>query len=232
MSIRTTKLAAATLRMLLCASMIVVIPLSAAAQADRNLIKVYVSVLAPKTVADAFGRRIAKRFIAIQVTITNRSPQHQFLIHDVSLDLEAVIAPNSPKLAAVHTGLAVSQETTAGLRPSRNYRYELSSIDLLQTRGVAEQGQIWSQRNLALRILRATGTIAAGLIGVTTFGASYAPSVATFNGPVLSAYSEAFPDVTINQLNRLNDSAYKSNTLVPKQSAKVIVAFVEQAHFL
>src|SRR5205085_249010 len=68
--------------------------------------------------------------------------------------------------------------------------------------------------------------------GVTTFGSSYAPSVAAFNGPVLSAIRNAFPDMTLNQMNRLNDSAYASNTIVPKQSTKVMVAFLPQAILL
>jgi hypothetical protein len=43
---------------------------------------------------------------------------------------------------------------------------------------------------------------------------------------------DAFPDYTINQLNRLNDSAYRSNTLVGKQQAKVLVAFIPQTMFM
>src|SRR6185503_4946953 len=57
-------------------------------------------------------------------------------------------------------------------------------------------------------------------------------AVAVFNGPVINSYSELYPDYTINQMNRLSDSAYKSNTLVPKQQAKVLVAFIPQAIFL
>jgi hypothetical protein len=33
-------------------------------------------------------------------------------------------------------------------------------------------------------------------------------------------------------MNRLSDSAYKSNTLVPKQQARVLVAFIPQSNFL
>jgi hypothetical protein len=97
---------------------------------------------------------------------------------------------------------------------------------------VAEKGQGQDKRNAILRLFRGVGTVAAGLIGVASFGPSYAESVAVFNGPVISAYMDVFPDYTINQLNRLNDSAYRSNTLVPKQQAKVLVAFIPQAIFL
>src|SRR6185503_1122864 len=57
-------------------------------------------------------------------------------------------------------------------------------------------------------------------------------AVAVFNGPVINAYSELYPDYTINQMNRLSDSAYKSNTLIPKQQSKVLVAFIPQGAFL
>jgi hypothetical protein len=67
---------------------------------------------------------------------------------------------------------------------------------------------------------------------VASFGPSYPKSVAVFNGPVISAFSEAFPDYTINQINRLNDSAYSANTLVPAKHSKVMVAFIPQAIFL
>lgn len=172
-------------------------------------IKVYRSILDPKVVADVFGRRIARRFIVMQVTITNRSSNYQFLIHDVSLDLRKVF----------------SEEELGKHR-------EMSSIELSLLRGVAEQGQLSDPRNLILRILRGSGTIAAGLIGVSHFGHSYSSAVAVFNGPVLSAYAEALPDRTINQMNRLNDSAYSANSVIPKQQAKVMAIFLPQAIFL
>jgi hypothetical protein len=79
---------------------------------------------------------------------------------------------------------------------------------------VAEKGQHLDPRNLILRLLRGSGTTAAGLLGITTFGPSFAPAVAAFNGPFLTAYQTIFPDQTVNQLNRLNDSAYVANTVV------------------
>jgi hypothetical protein len=87
-------------------------------------------------------------------------------------------------------------------------------------------------RNLTFRLLQGSGTIAAGLLGVTTFGSSFAPAVAVFNGPLLTAYQATFPDQTVNQLNRLNDSTYTANTIVPKQQAKVLVVFIPMAMLL
>jgi hypothetical protein len=108
----------------------------------------------------------------------------------------------------------------------------VSSVDLTILRGVAEKGQQVDPRNSILRGLTAAGVIAAGLIGVTTFGPSYAPAVAAFNGPFLSAYQVALPDYTVNQMNRLNDSAYLANTLVGTQHAKVIAIFIPRSYLL
>lgn len=219
-------------------------PAAAAGQSVRENISVYVSVMDPPTVADVFGKRIAERFVAIQVTVANKNEDFQFLIHDVSLDLAKVFPENSSYLPRKVSPLererclnqsqmtAAEKERCREIARIQEYKYELSSAELSLLRGVAEKGQGQNRRNKLLRMFEGIGTIAAGLIGVASFGPSYAESVAVFNGPVISAYRNAFPDYTINQMNRLSDSAYQSNTLVPKEQAKVLVAFIPQGIFL
>lgn len=203
----------------------------------RRCVKVFVTFIDQKTVADVFGRRIGGRFVAIQVTITNRSDDFQFLVHDVSLDLREIYVDGLPVRYRVE-GNKVFDERGREVRMSKgearqsDYQYELSSLELSLLRGVAEKGQGQDRRNMILRIFRGVGTFAAGLIGVASFGSSYAESVAVFNGPLISAYMDIFPDYTVNQLNRLNDTAYRSNTLIPKQQARVLVAFVPQTLFM
>lgn len=177
---------------------------------QKKFIKVYRSLLDPKVVSDIFGKRIAQRFVVLQVTIANKNDDYQYLIHDLTLDLQAIMPPP----------------------PKGGKTYEASSADLSLLRGVAEKGQSMDGRNLTLRILRGAGSVAAGLIGVTTFGSSYAPAVAVFNGPAIAAVAEIFPDYTIGQMNRLSDSAYSTNAIVPKQQSKVVAIFLPQAIFL
>lgn len=179
---------------------------------QKESIRVYLSVMDPKNVSDIFGKRIAKRYVAIQITIANRNKDFQYLIHDVSLDLSTIYAKSDLKAKG---------------------HYEPSSEDKTLVRGVGEKGAILDPRNLIVRLLTGAGTIAGGITGVTTFGSSFAPSVAAFNGPVMSAIRNAFPDMTVNQMNRLNDSAYAANTLVGKQSAKVMVpSFLKQFYWI
>jgi hypothetical protein len=189
-----------------------------AAQALVNRdVRVYISVLDPKNVADIFGTRISKRYLAVQITVRNKNKDFQLLIGDVSLDMSRVVNTSD------HPELRNYQSPTP---------YRPSSNDLSLVRGVSEKGTDYDRRNLIFRALRGAGSIAASLIGVMSFGPSYAPGIATFNGPLIEAYKDVFPDETVNQLNRLNDSAYAVNTLVPKQSSKVMVAFLDQAMFM
>ncbi len=207
-------------------------------------IRVYVSVMDPQTVSDVFGKRIAQRFVALQVTIRNRDRDHQFLIHDVSLDLENVFPPGyfTTREELSRTDCDKRRRDCEERNKTRTnprdcgscsgYKYELSSLELSLLRGVAEKGQSENGRNKLLRIFEGIGTVAAGLIGVAGFGPSYSDSIALYNGEFLAAYRHVFPDYTINQMNRLSDSAYQSNTLVPKQQARVLVAFIPQRIFL
>jgi hypothetical protein len=237
-----------------------------AAVNDMNVkyIQVWRTLMAPKNVADAFGPRIAKRYIAIQITVANRNTEYQWLIESASvtldklvLDLDARVTaqPNSAcsenltrllnalKALGAYVPPAPTEEERAAARTTGTTKLPsavatiggpatVSSADLTVLRGVAEKGAALDSRNFTLRILTGAGTIAAGLLGITRFGDAFAPSIAAFNGPLLTAYQTTFPDFTVNQLNRLNDSAFTANTIVGKQQAKVIVIFIPADYLL
>lgn len=214
----------------------------------------YVTLIDPENVHDIFGRRISERYIALQVTIENSNGELDYLIHDVSLDLNQVFGGRSEEGSQPGGGRdrkgtvreITKQELLEGpplktatesfreqsFIAGRSDRYRLSSLDLSLMRGVAEKGQGQDRRNFGLRLLRGLGSLAAAFIGITPVGNSYAPAVAMFNGPLLTSYSDVLPDYTINQMNRLSDSAYRANTLVPKGQSKAIVAFIPQSTFL
>jgi hypothetical protein len=201
---------------------------------NGKYIAVWRTLMAPKNVADAFGRRIAKRYIAIQLTVANRNTEYQWLIQSASVELRRLASSlkvNGGVCQDNMTRLLDAINAAGALGPTSGPA-SVSSADLSVLRGVAEKGQAMDPRNLTLRLLTGAGTIAAGLLGVTTFGPAFAPSVAAFNGPLLTAYQSMFPDFTVNQLNRLNDSAFLANTIVGKQQAKVIVIFIPMEYLL
>lgn len=198
---------------------LMLVPAVASAQEcapDNQFVYTYQSAMAPKSVSDIFGKRIAKRYVAIQVTITNRCDDFDYVLHDVSLDLSKVFSAKQRDML----GLSASRANGA--------RFELSSQELTLMRGVAEKGQVLDTRNLTVRILRAIGTIAGGLVGLNLFGSTFPEGVAVYNGPVITAFVEAFPDFTVNQLIRLNDSAFVANAVIPRKKSKVVVAFLPQ----
>lgn len=214
---------------------------------NRNGIQVYTTVLNPKDVSDIFGRRIGHRFVAIQVTVANHNRDYQFLIHDISVDMEMAFRerPQVDRLALDRTVRKAVKENNLNLSETQvlslanmisaeggGSSKRLSSIDLTLLRGVAEKGYVMDPRNVTVRLLRGAGTIAGGIIGLATFGASFGPSVAAFNGPFITSVEKTFPDFTISQLNRLSDSAYVANSLVPRQQAKVMVVFIPQPFFM
>jgi hypothetical protein len=165
--------------------------------------------MAPKNASDDFGYRLGRRFFVYQVTISNDSTDHQFLIHDVSVDLSTLFS---------------AQPGT--------YLYAASTQDLSLLRGIPEKGQDLDKRNLTLHVLQGIGSVAAGISGLTSFSDVMGSSVAVFNGPFLQAYVGLAPDHTSTQLNRLSDSAYITNTLVDKQRAKTIAIFIPEATLL
>jgi hypothetical protein len=239
-------------------------------------INTYVSVIDPNIAEDVFGKRISDRFVVIQVTISNKNSDFQFLIHDVSLDLTKVFGKNiiynlaaeasdrcpcmascmaeakiaetktdkaTDKTARIQTDEAKAKRlerlrqcrvecSTSGDACTPKVVFELSSLELSLIRGVAEKGQAQDRRNKILRYLEGAGTVAASFIGFAGVGPKYSDFMALYNGDFLAAYRHVYPDFTINQMNRLSDSAYRSNTLIPKEQAKVIVAFIPQAIFL
>lgn len=109
---------------------------------------------------------------------------------------------------------------------------QFSSPEISLLRGVLEKSRILDARNFTFHGLQGVGSLGAGLLNIAAFGKSFAPSVAEFNGPFLTAFGNLLPDFTVNYANRLNDSAYGANLVVPKQQAKVFVVFVPQRIFL
>lgn len=201
---------------------------------NKDYIRLWRSIMAPKDVADAFGHRIATHYIAMQITIANRSKDYQWLIQKAAMDVSRLMKyQQGRKECAPNTALLFSalEKEAQAKNPAGDFT-QVSSADLTILRGTAEKGQSLDPRNLTIRSLTGAGVIAAGLIGVTSLGHSYAPAVAAFNGPLLTAMQQILPDYTVGQMNRLNDSAFLTNTVIAKQQARVIVIFVPQSDLL
>ena len=176
---------------------------------NNPLIRVHRMLMAPKNASDDFGRRLGRRYLIYQVTISNDNKDFQFLIHDVTVDLSLLF----------------------GFSPG-NYLYSASSQELTLLRGIPEKGQDLDPRNLTLHVLQGIGSVAGGVSGLTPFSDVMGSSVAVFNGAFLQGFVGIASDHTSTQLNRLSDSAYIVNTLIEKQRAKTIAIFIPEATIL
>ena len=123
------------------------------------------TLIPPRMASDMFGRRIARNYIAIQVTVENNHEDLDLIVYDVEVDYSWLLQEFCTRSGNNKV------ETSQG----RFLRFvcESSSQELSILRGVAEKGQSNDPRNRILRILSALGTIASTLPGVIAFsGAS------------------------------------------------------------
>jgi len=176
----------------------------------NSLIRVHREIMTPNTAKDDFGYRLGERFVVYQVTVENLSSDYQYMLEDVSIDFSPSYSSSSDPASPLHG----------------DYRYTASGQDLTLLRGVPEKGQDLDPRNKVLNILKGVGTVAAGVSGLTAFSGVMGGAVAQFNGPFTNAYTTLLPDHTATQLNRLSDSAFISNTVVNKKSARTIAMFI------
>ena len=219
-----------------------------ASPVDQRLATIYKGLVPPKLVADIFGYRISRNYVVIQVTVINESKELDMLIRNVGVDYTdtaPMFCTPSSATTQANTGVGLSDKDklkdqllkmTALQRTTvfgaAVQACESSSHEITLLRGVAEKGQITDPRNVAFRAMQAIATLGGGLTGVAGLGPVLPLAVSAFSGPGISAFQSLFPDMTISQMNRLNDSAFSANTLVPKNQAKIVALFVPMRNFL
>jgi hypothetical protein len=189
------------------------------ALAAKGILFVHRSLVLPQEATDDFGYRLGKRFLVYQVSVTNASPDFQYSVSDIVVDLKPIFSRLTPAPPLLNT------DTTDVPTPAT---YEASSQDLSMLRGVPEKGQDYDPRNMTLHILQGVGAVGAGISGLTPFSDVMGPAMANFNGAFLQAFTGIAPDHTATQLNRLSDKAFTSNTLIGKLQTKTFAIFIPE----
>jgi hypothetical protein len=184
-------------------------------------------ILDPRVVSDDFGKRIAKSHLAMQVTVANNNKEMDLIILHAAFDLTKAlsqqrIATFQQNVKEVNDRLSLQ----GGARYSSKNTAKTSSVDLALLQGVAQKGQNFDARNQLYRAILAIGTVGAGLVGVAGLGPVLPRAVAAWTGPVITSFNSLFPDLTVDEVIRLNDRAYTANTLVPREKSKVFVVFL------
>jgi hypothetical protein len=150
---------------------------------------------------DDFGRHVANKMTAIQVTVRNLNQNDEFLMHDVQIAVDTY--------------------------PGQYNRFQ-AGVNQPALRGIASIGQDVSIRSRAVRIAEFLGAIAASssIPGSNDFK----NGVAVYTGAFLPAFNKLLGDHTVEQVGRLDEMSFSANNtrriVVPTRSSVTFVTFI------
>jgi len=201
------------------------------------------SMLSWKEADLIFGRAVANNYVVIQVNTRNLSEDHEFLLHDVQVAVADV--DKTGKLICP----GESMKPELGTNSTCSAPHFVAGRDKILARGVLVSGKSESPRNIsanvidvAASVLSATsgvlgvGTPAMGAMAATGAGRqTFSNFVHIFSAVAMPGFNKIFPDYTIEQLNRLNDTGFSSNSaykiVVPKNGSVPFVTFLSAKIF-
>lgn len=183
------------------------------------------AVLIPRVDAKrVFGKEISENYAVIQLTVGNKSPTAAFIVHGVFIDYR-----DWPLSGVAPSAMRVEGSTDKYQAPS--VTSQVASEEYRVVRGQLLDAQSDTTRNRFLRWL----TFAGNLAGAFTFSLNeqgIVKGIAAITGVGIPGVATAWPDRTVEQLNRVSDLGFRTNKLVPKESAEVIVCFFPIDRFL
>jgi hypothetical protein len=163
------------------------------------------------------------------VNVGNKSSDAALIVHGIFIDYTHWALSGTPARAQdMIDGLA--RERAEPFQAATNPN-QVASLEYRVVRGQLLDAQMWSKRNWTMRLL----TFAGSLAGATTFPFNERGVIKSFNvfsGVFVPGVREAWPDGTIEQLNRVSDFGYQANKVIPRQGAEVIVCFFPIDRFL
>jgi hypothetical protein len=171
-----------------------------------------------------FGKEIAKNYAVVEVNIGNKSPDAALILHGVFIDYRQwpLSGATSDELNASGSTDDYQASTSTNQVASEEYRV---------VRGQLLDAQTDTLRNRLLRWL----TLAGNLAGAFTFSINeegIVKGIAAATGVGIPGFATAWPDKTIEQLNRVSDFGFRANTVISKQGSEVIVCFFPIDRFL
>jgi hypothetical protein len=208
-------------------------------------------LLPPNVTRGVFGKAIADRYAAVELTVSNRSHDAALIVHSIFIDYSrwlfsgttrGQLVPCPPTEVRTNKAAAPASESSPQatlpeclnpLEPwqAANKSNQVAAAEYRVPRGTLLDSQQWSGRNWAVRIAETAGTIATAFaFGLT--GADSAKVIAAYNGAVVPGIRYLIPDSTVQQANRLEDLGFRINKIIPKDSSEILVAFFPLDRFL
>jgi len=183
------------------------------------------AVLIPQVDAKRiFGDEIANNYAVIQLIVGNKSPTAALIIHGVFIDYR-----DWPLSGATPTAMILDSKGDKYQAPS--FPSQVASEEYRVVRGQLLDAQTDTFRNRFMRFL----TLAGNLAGAFTFSLNeegIIKGIAAATGVGIPGLATAWPDRTVDQLNRVSDLGFRANKLVPKESSEIIVCFFPIDRFL
>jgi hypothetical protein len=178
------------------------------------------AVLLPARVCSRlFGKEIANNYAAVELTISNKNAEAEFLVHSVFMDYSQWLL-----------GYRLTTEPLVSFQAS-TLDNQVASVEYRVARGEAQDAQLWSSRNWTIRALT--------LLGVLATGSEFAfkeqgitKAIGAFTGQVVPAAGTFWPDGAQPQLDRISDFGFRTNKVIPKASSDIIVAFFPIDRFI
>lgn len=197
------------------------------------------AVLIPKQDARRiFGKEIAENYAVIELNIGNKSSDAALIIHGIFIDYsDWALRGGGPSLArgprqngALSAAEHAARQTSEPFQAS-TIASQVASEEYRIVRGQLQNAQMYSTRNWTMRLL----TFAGSLASATTFPFNERGVLKSFNvfsGVFVPGLREAWPDATVEQINRVSDFGYQANKVIPRQGAEVVVCFFPIDRFL
>jgi len=207
-------------------------------------------LLPPNITKKVFGKDISDNFVALSLTVSNRSTQNSLIVHSILVDYSRwLLSGIENEDVDIRCGAASSKPaTTAATRKTNNVRSrsegnllqpsqiqtcpgQISSVEYRIVRDQLLHDQPYTWRNWVVRSLTLAGSIASAY----TFpiaNQNIIKGISAFSGDVVPAVETFLPDDTVGQMNNISDLAFKVNKVIPAQSSDIIVAFYPIDRFL
>ncbi len=184
------------------------------------------AVLIPRVDAERiFGKEIANNYAIIELNIGNKSPDSALLIQGVYIDYSRwAMSGVRPGQAPVEGGRFGQYQTSTNTAHVASNEYRVVRGQLLDAQNSTWRNRIVSWLTFAATLASAydfsihevgikTGIGKAGTIGI--------PGLKT-----------AWPDSTIEQLNRVSDYGFRSGKSIPREGSDIIICFFPIDRFL
>jgi len=173
-----------------------------------------------------FGREIANRYAVIELNVGNKSSDAALIIHGVFIDYSgwalSGLTTQGPPLSASGRPFEMFQSTT-----NSNH---VASEEYRVVRDQAQNASLFSGRSWTMRALTLAASIAGAYpFGLTTLEVKYFNA---FSGVLVPGIEKLWPDGTPEQLHRISDYGYRTNKVIPKESAEIIICFFPIERFL